>query len=147
MHGRTVETDEDALAAITRTLRPCPHCGPMPAMPELVRSDVSRLWQVYCGPCGSSSGASRDPAAAAAGWNSRHASGPDIASTSPALTSLALLLGNSIDDLAPSTRPARFGFKDDATRIAAYALARDIVLLLNAERARAAVVEAEIGEI
>lgn len=138
--------DEREAEALATSIRPCPHCGPMPAMPELVRSDVSRRWQVFCGPCGSSSGSSRDPRSAVESWNSRHVSGPELATTSPALTRLALLLGNSLSDLSPSSEPPRYGFRDDRTRLRAYELARDLVTLINSDRADARMVEEAIQD-
>lgn len=138
-------TREADIAGIQSGLKPCPHCGPMPAMPELVLSDTSRRWQVFCGPCGSSSGSSRRPEDAAAAWNSRHVTGPEIGSNSPAVTMLALLLGNSIEDLSASTRAPIYGFKDDATRQRAYVVARDVVLLINARNEHARTVEDGIG--
>jgi hypothetical protein len=123
---------ESAIAAIEAALLPCPHCGPMPAAPEMVLSDTSRHWQVYCGPCGSSSGSSKDPQRAADGWNSRASARPSIPHSSPALIQLALLLGNSVADLSPNEAAPVYGFSSDDKRLQAFDLARRVVALLNA---------------
>jgi len=123
--------DPELMAALDATLLPCPHCGPMPAAPELVRSDVSKNWQVFCGPCGSSSGSSKDPEKAADGWNSRATARPSIPHSSPALVQLALLLGNSVADLSPNQAAPVYGFSSDEKRLQAFGLARSVVALLN----------------
>lgn len=125
-------TSDQDTAALDATLLPCPHCGPMPAAPELVLSDVSKRWQVFCGPCGSSSGSSKDPQGAADGWNSRSTARPSIPHSSPALVQLALMLGNSVADLSPNTAAPIYGFSSDEKRLQAFGLARAIVAALNA---------------
>lgn len=109
----------------------CPHCGPMPAHPELVRSDVSGRWQVFCGPCGSSSGSCKEPAQAADLWNSRAPERPAIPHSSTALVQLALLIGNSVADLSPPTGRPIFGFSSKEKHVQAFRLARMAVGLLN----------------
>lgn len=124
-------TSPDDVAKIEASLRPCPFCGPLPAMPELVRSDVSGRWQVYCGPCGSSSGSCRMPDEAAAHWNSRHVEGPELGTSSAARTTVALWLSNSLADLAPSQEPPRFGFASPDRQARAYVLAGMILSHVN----------------
>ena len=136
----------EQIAAIDATLKPCPHCGPMPAMPELVRNDVARRWQVFCGPCGSSSGSCREPQEAADHWNSRHVSGPSLATTGTALTKLALLLGNRLADLTPSAAEPIYGFSTLERQQRAYALAREITLMMTWQREAAKAVEAAIAQ-
>ncbi len=125
------EHDVATLAEITAALRPCPFCGPLPAMPELVLSDVSGRWQVFCGPCGSSSGSCRTPHDAAAHWNSRHVEGPEIATTSAARTTVALWLSNELADLSPSDAPPRFGFATRERQTRAYDLAAILLAHVN----------------
>ncbi len=114
---------------------PCPHCGPMPAAPELVRSDVSGRWQVFCGPCGSSSGSSRNPKDAVDQWNSRWCGVVTMPHSSAAITGLALVLGNSIRDLSQSDEPPRYGFSSKEKGLRAYQLARIIMGFLNRQMA------------
>jgi len=137
--------DAAEIASIEATLKPCPHCGPMPAMPELVRNDTSTRWQVFCGPCGSSSGSSKEPRDAADHWNSRHVSGPELATTGAALTRLALLLGNGLKDLTPSEVPPVYGFATKQRQARAYELAREIVDMLNWAREQARETENDIA--
>jgi hypothetical protein len=127
----TQTPSEHVIAAIEATLLPCPHCGPLPAHPELVRSDVSRRWQVFCGPCGSSSGSTREPADAADNWNGRWSPGPCIPNGSAALTTLALFLGNSVADLSHNPEAPRYGFSSKEKQERAYGLARAIVDGMN----------------
>jgi hypothetical protein len=103
----------------------------MPAHPELVLSDISGRWQVYCGPCGSSSGSCKKPEQAAGLWNSRATERPSIPHSSSALIQLALLLGNSIADLSPSTERPIHGFSSRRKHEQAFRLARMAVGLLN----------------
>lgn len=126
-----VEVPPETIAAIEASLRPCPFCGPLPAMPELVRGDGSRMWQVFCGPCGSSSGTSRDPAAAAASWNSRSIGGPELPTSSAAITSLAIMLSNSLKDMTPTDMPPMYGFRSPERQQMAYALAHQAVATMN----------------
>jgi hypothetical protein len=103
----------------------------MPAMPELVMSEVSGRWQVYCGPCGSSSGSTREPQQAADLWNSRHVGGPEIGTTSSARTALAVFLGNRLSDLSPGTDAPIYGFSSRERQEQAYRLAREILAAVN----------------
>jgi len=112
-------------------LRACPHCGPLPAMPELVRSDVSRRWQVFCGPCGSSSGSCRTPEEAAKHWNSRHVEGPEIGSSSAACTTLALWLSNTLADLSYGTERPIYGFRTAERQARAYEMAALVIEHVN----------------
>jgi hypothetical protein len=100
-------------------------------MPELVLSDVSRRWQVFCGPCGSSSGSCRTPAEAAAHWNSRHAEGPEIGSSSAARTTLALWLSNTLKDLSYGDEPPVYGFRTPERQARAYEMAALIIQHVN----------------
>lgn len=126
---QTQSTSDDG--PMGASLRACPHCGPMPAAPELVRSETSGRWQVFCGPCGSSSGSTKEPEQAAALWNSRFAEGSEAPSSSPALSQLAVFLANRLNDLSPNTARPSYGFPNAERQDLAYRLARDIVLLIN----------------
>lgn len=92
---------------------------------------MSKHWQVFCGPCGSSSGSSRDPARAVDAWNGRWCPGPRLPDNSAALTTLALFLGNSVADLSHNPEAARYGFSSMEKQEQAYGLARAIVDGLN----------------
>lgn len=129
--GTEATWTREAIAGIEATLRPCPHCGPMPAMPELVLGDASRRWQVFCGPCGSSSGSTADPQDAADSWNSRHVGGPEIGSTSAARTTLAVFLSNRLSDLSTGTARPIYGFASRERQAQAYRLAREVVQETN----------------
>lgn len=100
-------------------------------MPELVRSDVSGRWQVFCGPCGSSSGSSRTPEEAAAHWNSRHVEGPEIGSSSAACTTLALWLSNTLKDLSYGDEPPVYGFRTPERQARAYEIAALVIGHVN----------------
>lgn len=126
------EKDERSIKHIV--LRACPHCGPLPAMPELVRSDVSGRWQVFCGPCGSSSGSTRTPHEAARAWNSRAVGLPEIPTSSAAVTELAVILSNMLADLSPSDDRPRYGFASPERQAQAYGVAHLVTACMN-ERA------------
>lgn len=121
----------DVIRQTQDMLRACPHCGPMPAMPELVLSDVSRRWQVFCGPCGSSSGSTRTPHEAANLWNSRHVEGAELGTSSAASSVLALWLSNTLADLSYSKATPTFGFSSPDRQDRAYELARMILSHVN----------------
>ena len=121
----------ETIATIDATLRACPHCGPMPAMPELVQNDTSGRWQVFCGPCGSSSGSSKEPEDAAGHWNSRHVGGPELGTTSAARTSLAVFLSNRLSDVSTGTSRPVYGFASRERQQQAYRLAREIIQQVN----------------
>jgi hypothetical protein len=131
MDGAHDEDMRQETARIVETLRPCPHCGPMPARPELVRGDASRRWQVFCGPCGSSSGSTREPQDAADAWNSRHVAGPELGTTSAAQVALAVFLGNRLADLSAGTALPVYGLASPERQTEAFALAREVLEIVN----------------
>lgn len=132
--GPHADSDDGRTARIV--LRACPHCGPLPAMPELVRSDVNGRWQVYCGPCGSSSGSSRTPAQAAASWNSRAPGPAEMPTSSAAVTELAVILSNMLADLTPSNERPRYGFASPERQAQAYDTAHLITACMNGRAQR-----------
>jgi len=135
------------IAEIEVVLRPCPHCGPLPAMPELVRSDVSGRWQVFCGPCGSSSGSNRRPEQAAESWNSRAAGPPEIPTSSAAVTELAVMLSNMLADLTLSSQTPRYGFATPERQARAYDAAHLITACMNERAQRDAGIRLRIEEM
>lgn len=128
---------------LEKLLRPCAHCGPMPAMPEFVEN--YGRWQVFCGPCGSSSGSAKTREQAAYHWNSRYAGPPEFPHSGPGLRAIAVFISQMVPDLSIPAGMKPWGARTLVEQDRAHDVAAALIAAMNAWMADAAIREAEIA--